>query len=263
MIEAVAQLFGVPKGIIYGIWRSESSEVYGDRGGAGGCNVVEQYAIRDRWITRMTFFEAAWFDRSGVPRDSLPQVLGPEWEWSRIPWVRREKSRNAPIGIWLKNGEANLVALKLIAHRSGWDWRTVQGSCGDATMEVEIRNFGGCIGPTQITPVEWLDDPYVADKNPLELYWGLVHIAVRLRKTHDLAVKNGMDEYAAWSLGVQKYAGNPGGERAVRYDTVKVRGRWTEWETWKSRGTLETEVAKVASQRGAKWRQAARQYANR
>ena len=204
IIDDVSARTGTPTGIIYGLWRSESSEVYGDRGGAGGANVLEQYRIRDRWHPG--------------------------------------------------NGSSNAAALRQIARNAGWNAETVQGSRGKSTMDVNNRDFGGCIGPMQITPTEWLDDPVIADKDPLVLYWAMYGAGRRLKKDHDGWVASGKSDQDAWSIAIRDYAGNRDALPAWGYYANKIVPRWREWSGWKKDGTLVQHITAVADYSARKWR---------
>ncbi len=194
---------GVPMGILYGIWKAESGEVYGDRGGAGGCGVVEQYEIRDHWNPG--------------------------------------------------NGARNTEALKRIAASSGWDWRTVQGSCGKSTMEVNAKNFGGCIGPMQITPSEWVEESEFADKNPLDLHWAMHSTAERLKRHHDEQVRADKNDYSAWEWAIRRYLGRPEHKSSLHYYAAVVK-RWQIWHPRFQRndGSLEAYIAREVYHRDRK-----------
>jgi hypothetical protein len=194
---------GTPAGIIYGIWKTESGEVAGDQAGAGGCNVVERYQIREKWIPG--------------------------------------------------NGIRNLQALKQISANSGWDWLTVRGSCGKSTMEVNHRNFGGCIGPMQITPVEWIADPELADKDPLNFCWSMISTGKRLKRHHDQQVRNDRTDDQAWEWAIRAYLGGPEKDASKPYYR-KVVVRWHQWYEWKQSGTLEANLYKEAEPVGRKYR---------
>lgn len=204
VINDVSAATGTPTGILYGLWRSESSEVYGDRGGAGGANVLEQYAIRRHWGAG--------------------------------------------------NADANEKALRIIAQRSGWNAETVQGSRGKSTMDVNAHDFGGCIGPMQITPIEWLEDPAVADHDPLNLYWAVYSAGLRLKRDHDRWVATGKTDQEGWSIAIRDYAGNRDGATAWGYYANKIVPRWREWSTWKKEGDLVRNVSAVAEYSGRKYR---------
>jgi hypothetical protein len=203
VIKLASVQSGTPAGIIYGIWKTESGEVAGDQAGAGGCNVVERYQIREKWIPG--------------------------------------------------NGIRNLQALKQISANSGWDWLTVRGSCGRSTMEVNHRNFGGCIGPMQITPVEWIADPELGDKDPLNFCWAMISTGKRLKRHHDQQVRNDRTDDQAWEWAIRAYLGGPEKDASKPYYR-KVVVRWHQWYEWKRSGTLEANLYKEAEPVGRKYR---------
>ena len=70
--------------------------------------------------------------------------------------------------------------------RIDWDPDTVRGSCGTSTLKKRTGNYGGCIGPMQVSLGEWVkdDDGFYADKDPLNLYWSVRHTAYRLQRVY-------------------------------------------------------------------------------
>lgn len=201
-----------PAQIIFAHWRSESSEVFGDRGQAGGCNALKQYEIRDRWL------------KGG-------------------------------------NGEKQRQALSYIATTTGRNVDDIQGSCGTSTMEKRGNGFGGCIGPAQITPREWVEDEEFRDKDPFNLCHALLYLGKRLKRTHDQALGDGVlkkmknkdRDYAAWEYASRRYAGSPTKPVSLAY-YEKLLKRWRSWDEWERSGVLEHQMFRVAERSGRKWR---------
>jgi hypothetical protein len=161
------------------------------------------------------------------------------------------------------NGTRNWNALwtlhRNIAEREGrepaWHPLTLQGSCGKSTMAARKRSFGGCIGPTQGTPVELLADPLCADKDPLDLYWSLRCAARHLRPNIDSVLRRGGSQDDARLYAINKYAGCRDAKcwKRGRY-AKKAIDRWAEFERRRADGSLEAHVAGIAERKGRKWR---------
>ena len=180
LFNEVSWQTGTPNAILGGGWKTESGVLKGDSGSAGGCNVMKQLDIREKW-------------KPGY-------------------------------------GAENIEALKHIAEVTGRDADDIQGSCGNTTL-VEKRErgatFGGCIGPMQVTPAEWVADPEFRDKDPFDLCTAALWAGKKLKRHHD-AYAEGRSEYEAWQLAIRRYYGSLKHHQSKAY-YAHVRDRWADW----------------------------------
>ena len=166
IVEAINKAFEetrTPTGAIFGHWMTESGEIYGDTGHAGGCSAREQYEIMAVW----------------------------------------RPSR----------GKANLAALAYIAKNLHRDIDTIQGSCGNSTLEKRGTTFGGALGPAQVLADGWVSDPLSKDKDVLNLLDGIAWIARHDRIQFDNAPAGyNEDDLARWEYAVRSYYGALGSD---------------------------------------------------
>ncbi len=142
----------------------------------------------------------------------------------------------------------HLDALLVMAQEHHWNLDTLQGSCGTSTMEKATGDYGGCLGPMQISTGEWVTDENgaYAHKDPLNLCWAMLHTGDRLRRSFvnrfakerrfaiDVRQRRGLsvDEQTwdrlkenAWQGAVREYPGAPESRAAHRYLASVLRSR--------------------------------------
>lgn len=240
---------GVHEEIPGSMWQLETGEVYGDRGGAGGAGgkevlAMDQYRVRDHWLGRK---EVSVLD--------APQ--GGECAYLRAKLSAAGLTTFEKIKSGVGNGTRNAWALCEIADRHGFKAETLWASRGRATMTHQERNFGGCIGPIQITPIEWIDHGEI-DLNPLVFQDAFDGMTRRIARQQQRFIKEGHDPARAMQMAISGYAGRDKDQKYYAKVLVKVR----EWRKMEAEGTLRAFLTKKAHRAGAKWRKASNLYAS-
>lgn len=174
--------------------------------------------------------------RSGVPADVLfgiwiiesgGKLYGEVGKCSAVEQFR----------IRVAHGRSDqMPALRRMAAAYGWDVSSIRGSCGRSTMTENHRNFGGCLGPMQITPSEWLQEPDWERYDPMNAYHALIVTGWRLKRHRDQfrARNPGKDDQLAWRNAVERYIGGAGSHDAFRYYATVVNGRGFQDGGWAS-----------------------------
>lgn len=158
-------------------------------------------------------------DETGVPADVLFGVWHAETNGSVYGYARGcDITTQLAIRCHHNKGCKQIPAIKQIAAMQGWKTlKHVRASCGTSTWKKNTGNFGGCIGPMQVTPTEWLADKETAGKDPLNLCWSMLATGHRLKRHHDQSYRWLRSDASAWSWAVQRYHGSPGKELAKKY----------------------------------------------
>lgn len=230
------------------IWQLESGEVYGDRGGAGGSHgqevlAMDQYRIRDHWLGRGTI--SVLDAPKGGECGYLFRLLGED--------PGDVKAVVKAVG----NGTRNAWALCLLGKRHGFVAETLWASKGTSTMESRGESFGGCIGPTQITPIEVIQRGMI-DLNPLRFRDAIRWLCQRLAREQRRFIQEGHGPARAMQKAVSGYAGRDRDQRYYAKFLKKVR----EWREMEDAGTLRSFLTDKARRAGAKWRSGRDLYAS-
>jgi hypothetical protein len=146
---------------------------------------------------------------------------------------------------WGRPGEANLRAIQRLSRLHGWDWKKLQASCGRSTMTENKKDFGGCIGPTQVTPAEWIQDPQYGNRDPLNFCWATHYVSKRLKRHHGEVRRKGLSDDAGWEKAIRRYYGRP--THDVSWDYYQRIGRrWLTWHGWHLTGQAEAKAYRYA-----------------
>lgn len=179
-----------------------------------------------------------------------------------------------------KRGDKQIAALREMEKHYPWKADDLQGSCGTDTFGVNTGNAGGCIGPMQITPTEWMQEEGWETYDPLKLCDSVVMTGFRLKRHHDQHIKNVNDptwttrfsakwnrrnaymkSQTPWENATRRYIGGAWRPASYGYYSRVVNGTkswkfksgWKYWDTMYASDDF-TWLEKLAEERAKIWK---------